>query len=742
LDLGYIIYIIESCKPVLNRFSGYVLRRWAAPLLGALFFYGCLMVAQNMVGFSREIFEQGAPLRWLLPLLATAMPEILGMVLPMAAVLGGLMGTQALMEGSELTAAQGLGVGPGPWLRPFAVLGSLLATLALFNAHLFVPASLHLQQSLRERMAQEAKARILRPGGQPWIPPKGADTALWADPQGRLHVMESGPAGVRHVVADRFSYGLGAVPDGSWSLHIELDYLKGVVLNPKSDSILHLDQAHQVMDYRIPPAPRLLRSTPFRYLSTGELRAIGSGEALVEWQRRFGLPLASAALLLVGIALGFGHPRFNRGGAVLKSMGVIILYYLIERALEGALQGGRAWALGLLLALPFVFLAWGGWLFRRRLRPHHTPRVSRIMRAFRAPLAMSSQWWQSLNKQIETVEEKVHGDGATQGVLERWASWAWMRQWAAALGSLAVLVFLVEYANLASDLSDNHVGFHVFLIYFFWKLPTLLPLLLPVSFLLGSVMALSEWGLTQEWVGLRAGGVSLVRLLWALRWAWGFVLAGTAALQLLLAPMANQRARETWHRIVNRPYSAQVKPWLYLGNTGVLWHLHGDLRWGFPLKSPGEAPVLLRWSRGEAFSDALPWGSGRLLQGPAAKDLFPAEGLRRAAEAEDASTMDLLQWQRWAPDPERAYLLWSRLLGWLAGPILLLATLSFAFPKPRQGRGSALGLSLVVALVFMGLQALFGGAARAAELPATWGVLAPYLLLSSFFLLRLRALRT
>ena len=81
-------------------FTRYLLTRWSLPLLGALLFYGCLLVAQEMVGISREIFQQGAPLRWLLPLLAATLPEILGMVLPMAAVLGGLLGTQNLMEGS------------------------------------------------------------------------------------------------------------------------------------------------------------------------------------------------------------------------------------------------------------------------------------------------------------------------------------------------------------------------------------------------------------------------------------------------------------------------------------------------------------------------------------------------------------------------------------------------------------------------------------------------------------------
>jgi lipopolysaccharide export LptBFGC system permease protein LptF len=131
-----------------------------------------------------------------------------------------------------------------------------------------------------------------------------------------------------------------------------------------------------------------------------------------------------------------------------------------------------------------------------------------------------------------------------------------------------------------------------------------------------------------------------------------------------------------------------------------------------------------------------------MVQGPSAERLFPERSLRDTASAEETSTIDLFHWQKWAPDPERAYMLWGRLLGCLAGPCLVLSMLSFAFPGPRQGRGQALGAGLVAGLIFLGLQTLFGGAARASEIPAYWGVLSPILLLVSVSLLRLHRLRT
>jgi len=311
------------------------------------------------------------------------------------------------------------------------------------------------------------------------------------------------------------------------------------------------------------------------------------------------------------------------------------------------------------------------------------------------------------------------------------------------MGSLLLLDFLIEYANLASDLAQHHVRAATFLAYWLWKLPPFLSVVLPIAFLLGSLLALSEAAIRLEWVALKSGGISLVQWLWKAKWAWGPVLTLSFLLQVWVAPIADARCSSLYRKMLERPpIAAGTKPWLFLGQTGVLWHLSGEGRWGFPLKAPGEAPILLHWSQGETFTEALPWDASHFVQGPRSEKLFPDRALRDAPTPDQASTLDLFAWQRWAPDPERAHLLWSRLLGWLAGPILLFGLLSFAFPAPRSGRGAALGFGLVGGLVFLGLQTLFGGAARAGELPPLWGVLAPLFLLAGFGLLRLPKLRT
>jgi len=746
---------------VTSVLTRYVLRRWTTPFLGALLFYGFLLLSWEMVTISKEIFSEGAPLQWLVPLLLTSMPENLGLVLPMAAVLGGLIGTQQLMEGSELVAAQGLGAGRGTWTTPWLRMAIWLVLLASLNAHFLVPYAARVQQSIRIRMAEAAKARFLRPGAPPWFPPSAPNTAFWVSPEGQIHIMESSPLGVQHLTATSMTYALEAKPDGSSELQLHLTGLQGALYQTSGEgSVIHLSQEKQVLRFAISAGTRLLPPTPLRYESSSTLLRIlripegfanATAEskelrikAAMEFCRRTTLPLAAAALLLLGIALGFGHPRFYRGGAILKSLGVIILYYLIMKYFENMWMSEKIKSVYPLLFVPFLFFV-GGWLlFLERLKPHRSSRMNigftLLLRPFRnrfAPLI------DRLGHTRDALLCWIHGKGTQNGILRHWATLAWWRNWASALGSLLVLNLLIEYATLAGDLSRNGVHFYVFIQYWFWNLPPFLVVALPMAFLLGTLLTLSEAALNREWLALRAGGVSLLRWVWGSRWAWGLVTLFTFVLQIAIAPSAMSRANQLYKRILNRSQIQTItRPWLHLGSTGVLWHLQVDQRWGFPLKAPGQAPILLHWRLGELHSEALAWGGSHLVQGPPADRLFPAQALRSTANAEEARTSDLIQWQTWAPDPERSYMLWGRLLGWLAGPCLVLAMLSFAFPGPRQGRGQALGAGLVAGLVFLGLQTLFGGASRASEIPAYWGVLAPLFLLLATSLLRLRRLRT
>jgi lipopolysaccharide export system permease protein len=739
----------------------YLLRRWLLPLLGALLFYGGMLMAYEVVGVTKEIFSIGAPFRWVAPLLLLAVPENLGMVLPMAAVLGGLMGTQYLSEGSELVAAQGLGVGMRALIKPWLLLSAGLLVLATLNAHLLVPWANATQISAQTKMFEEARTRFLKPGAPPWFPPRAPRNAVWIAPDGQIHLMEVSNDRVQHLVAKTLKWAQSEKPFEHSEINLRMEDLRGASFHKTDGKVTLIQEQEHTYTIDVPPVPKLLTSTHGRFQPTRYLLAQKTPEALVELSRRFTLPMASCALLLLGIALGLGHPRFQKGGAVVKSLGVIVLYYVVMKYFENQVLSGKGQLLFpriMIFALPLVFLAGGFALLSRKLQPHQSNRFSGL-----PPVRAVRHWLQDAPKVSRVVYSvKAAAKGLAAGVkrlvprrwkwlppgksiLAVWTNDLWWRNWGSVMGTFLALSFLIEYASLAGDLMNNHVSGLVFLRYWLWNLPTFLAVVLPLAFLLGGVLSLSDATITREWVALRAGGISFLQWTRAGARAWGAVLILTFALQAFLAPLAFQRADPLYQRILGRPArSLMTRPsWLNLGSTGVVWFLDGTTRWGFPLKAAGtEVPILLKWQMQDVRSMALPWDGLNLLPGPFTVDLFPDKALRDSTSAEETSTVDLFHWQKWAPDPERATMIWSRLLGFLAGPCLMFAMLPYAFPSPRGGRGQALGYSLVAGLVFMGLQALFTGAAKAGEFPPLWGILCPILLVLGFGMMRLNRLRT
>jgi len=737
--------------PILPR---YFLRRWSSPFLGALLLYGGLILAWEMIGISKEIFSMGAPFRWLTPYLLTQVPETLGMVFPMAAVLGGLLGSQQLSEGSEMVASQGLGVGMRYLLQPWAILSVALILISALNANILVPKINNIQQSIRSRMLDEAQTRFLKPGSPPFFPPSNPNNAIWIDSTGEIHFMESNPQGVQHLVAQSMDWARVEAKGQLTSINLEFKDLNGCLVRKENGSIVHIKQ--KTLNFAIPvsaPSGSVLPPTPVRYLSTSSLFRDASLQARIELGRRFSLPIATCALLLLGIALGMGHPRFQRGGAMVKSLGIILIYYLLMKSIENMILSGKPRMMIALVGLPWLFLAMGFGLLSRRLHPHHSAPhlimhgLSWMVSKGRAFLSPAYHWVmaglaRALPHPVQLFEHLVRGseDG---GTLARWSRNLWWRNWGAAMGSFLTLSLLLEFASLAGDLSKNRVSILVFLHYWVWNLPPFLVVVLPIAFLFAGVLAFSEATLSREWVALRAGGASLVQWIAAGGRAWVGVLLLTFLLQAVVAPLVIGKSDKLYRQILNKPAKhLNTKPWLYLGSTGVLWYLEGNTRWGFPLKSAGEAPIFLNWKLEETRSTALAWNALHWQPGPEATRLFPDQALRATPNAEEANTPDLVRWQRWAPDPERSSMLWGRMLNWLAGPCLLFAVLAQAFPRPRGGRGQALGFALIVGLLFMGAQALFGGAAKAGEIPGYWGVVAPLSFLLGFGFLGLRKLRT
>jgi lipopolysaccharide export LptBFGC system permease protein LptF len=763
-------------------------------------FFGGLLMAWEVKSISNIIFEQQASMHNLIPLLLTTIPWNVGLILPMAAVLGGLLGTQHLSESSEIVASQGLGCGMREFLKPWAFLSTILVMCSVINAHWISPWACRMERQLFNDLAQESVMTggyMPKAGEEPKLlrgnvfsqnfdteqkkSPSLSDQTIYlgmSKDDDRLHIMQIGTELVSHLVSDKYSYKIEKIKLESHDIfeHIRLSFRfedvngKATTKNPGLSERL-TDMSYKVFEVSQPiqiKKQAFYQPTAMRHLNTDELLLAArsdepgiKGVAGVELSRMFSNPLACCALLLLGISIGLTHPRFYKGGAFVKSIALILLYFIVVKVVEGWIENNTINWIYISILLPFFFLLNGCLLLYKKMCPQRHGQHRGVAYWFSFLLKFWRKVFVSRAKKIggfivpTSISAhflKLYHSRFKNKLIGHWTSKRW---WANFAGTLAIFMtfhIFMEFATLAQFIAKGDDRFLMFVKYWICNLPVTLPFILPVVFLMAWVLTFSDASVSREWTALRAGGISLIQWVRSSWKAWGIAILAMFVMEAYLSPKAftsqdyyyRQIKSDASHAAKNSvtPATDEFSTTLFFSDTGIFWYSEGPVRWGFPLLSPADAPSVIFWKNGEPFAQQLNWNTNRWVQGLSAETLFPASSLRQYQKTDEIPTLDLFVWQSLAPNAIRGTLLWGRLFKWLVGPCLFFAALGFVFPSPRKGRGQALGYALILSLIFMWMQNLFEGASKAGQFPPFWGVFAPMFILIGFGLINLRNLRT
>jgi LPS export ABC transporter permease LptG len=130
--------------------------------------------------------------------------------------------------------------------------------------------------------------------------------------------------------------------------------------------------------------------------------------------------------------------------------------------------------------------------------------------------------------------------------IDRYIFWEWLRAFLLALGAtLGLLVIFNMYDNLG-DLLDFKMATGDILNYYIYVLPTLMPHILPVAFLVSLLFCLSNLHANNEIVAFRSCGVSFWQISRSL-WAAGLLLSlSLLYLNAKVVPWAVEAARQLW----------------------------------------------------------------------------------------------------------------------------------------------------------------------------------------------------
>jgi len=820
-----------------SRISRYVFAELMTPTILGLLLWTFILVMNLFFVVAEKALSKDLSFDLTLRMFVVGVPPILVLSIPMSVLLGSLIAVGRLSADHEWVALQGAGQGPMKLLKPLLLHGFLASLLAFYTYGELVPRSnfagryLQGQIVMSSSLASDLKPRVFYDQLENAV--LYVDDILPGSPseEGRLRgvlLITTEPEEHSFQVILARSGDIFPAADRSGTLIADLYDGVGHRYRPDApDSYFLADFASHREPIPPPPYLQKLLEPPDKVTqdrTTTELfhelaalrqeqretiaRLVAEGRdpnnrqdrfiidnkvrlATLELNARVALPLASFIFAVMALPLGINRARSGKGAAFALSLLVLLIYWLTytfaqRQAVLGHIPAWLgAWASSLILA-PWVVIS----LWRLR-RPAKTDSgllelSARAGRALRGRLSGRKRRQQ----QAEAANdgEGPAGVAALENIggttnrfvvrLDQYVGLQYLRILTLALVSAYLIYALAELRGLTQGLMRSKESPTLLLTYYEYFAPSVLHIILPVSCLIGAVVAFTLLARTGELTAVKASGISMRR-------ATGPVLVLTAVLCFLLflieyhvVPVTNRLAQETEDKIMGRA------PKTYGLRAGGRWGLAtgGDKLYHYALydKDRGEfqgltvftidreAPRIVdhryaqkaRWRGNTAeleggwFRSFEPDGTPAVyetFEGVRTIELEPpaqlvAKQIKLSARADAAEQMTLGELDdeievlksRGYDTTHLEVAFWGKISRSTAPLVMVLLGLPFAFRVGKRGSLYGIGVALVLVLVYWAVFAIFNALGLETLLDpwaAAWapniffGLLGTYLLL-------------
>ena len=568
---------------MLKTTDRYILREVLAPFVLALFVLTFLLMIPPIMGVAEELIAKGVDSMTVLRLMATLIPQGLGITIPVALLLGILMGLGRMSADRESVAFQACGVSLYRLLYP---LGMVACVAAIGTWYILASALPNANQAFREIMFRavasraegEVKARVfdeyfpnvvlyvreVSSSGDGWSDVFLADSRKSVQPD--IYVAEQG-----RVVLDRdtrrvdivLTNGSGHFVDPSEPETYEVQYFGSTVIGLDPDDVF----------------PRTGPQRGLRELSVPQLRdeidqltaaGLSPHEPIMEIQQKYSIPVACLIFAVIGLALGVTSRRDGKLASFALGGGVVFSYYII-------MYGARAMAKGQLVMpqlamwLPNVILGIGGvalllwrsrsverritvpFLFRPVAPAEPTPEGEHITKVMRPAL-------------------RIPGLGVN--ILDWYVTKVYLGVAALAFVGLLGIFYISTFIDLSDKLFKGQTTGQLLIQYLWYATPQFSYFVLPIASLVATLVTVGLLTKSSELTVMKACGISLYRAtlpIFLMSLVWSGVLFGMG--ESILA-RANRRAEALNHEIRHgSPRTVDVlnRRWI-VSESGSIYH--------------------------------------------------------------------------------------------------------------------------------------------------------------------------
>ena len=547
-------------------------------------------VVLTFVVFSREfgrltelLIKKNADGLTILQVVVYLLPSILVFTVPIAFLVGALIGFSRLSSESEIVAMRAGGVSLLQILTPVVKLGAGVSLLTLFLTLFVLPQGNWRLKLLREEIGvrpvrSQIKPRVFNedfPGTLLYVHDVQVGSDVWSG----VMLAHGKQEGRRQLILSRTGQ-IAVDPDGR-KLQVFLEDGANYEFNenePGKYSVSSFGSLGVAVDLPqtepVDRRPRKPAEKSLQELLRDSSQAPGEVEfqSRVEIHRRIALAFAPLVFAVLGVTLGIRAHRGGRGYRSIISLVVAFIFYMLfATGTRMASQGVIHWIVGvwganLLLGLAaavsfrFASLASGeGSFFWRQSG------LGRVLLSL-------GRFFRQVGKKLHLVHRKLErrrGPRLRLG-LARVADFYLMRTFLMyVFPTLLVclgLFYLFTFFELIDDLVANDKPYSLLGEYFLYLLPHALMLLIPISMLIATLTTFGLLEKTAQLIAFKASGISLYRLVVPVVFVAVLVSTGTFVMQEYVLPYANQRQDNLRHLIQGRPVQTFYQPgrnWIF-----------------------------------------------------------------------------------------------------------------------------------------------------------------------------------
>jgi LPS export ABC transporter permease LptF/LPS export ABC transporter permease LptG len=542
-------------------------------------------------------------------LFLSVLPPVLAFTIPMAVLVGVLIGLGRMSADSEIVALHASGIGLRRLLLPIGVV-ALIATLATLATTFWLnPASWRTLRRLEDKLLSsqapfEIQPRVFDerfPHLVLYVQDVEAAATRWRG----VFIVSSGGFGSRAAGASAANGSTVTTAESAQIVagpaqgQIELQLGRGStheydLSDPERYNVTTFGENDLPVD--ISAAASAQTNAP---LSVAE-RSVGSlladhgpnwRESRVEFQRRVAVPAACLIFALLGVPIGVRPRRGGRAAGLILALVLIGGYYFlfvygIHMALLGRIDPWLGvWAADIVTALAGLFFfrrienvrrpnrvvawiesLWSNWRAARRRKAAAVP-------AFAAPISNGP-----IAIASPSAAARMGGVARTRSAMafpmlvDVYLLKQFFYYLFVLLAGFTLIFDAFTLFDLLADISRNHIPVLTVLSYFRYLVPLMIYQLAPLATLVATLVTLAVLAKNNEVVALKASGISLYRLVLPLLLAGCLVAGGMFLLDDTFLPYANQRQDALRNRIKGRPAQTYFQParqWIFGENTKI-----------------------------------------------------------------------------------------------------------------------------------------------------------------------------